>query len=133
MPRPVPPLVLVVAAALLESGDQRRAAFYLLVAAVPVAAFAALGAFADLVDAVERWRDSPRRLAHALLAGLGLLALVVAAAVRGQVADSPGSPLGLVTMACALAAFAAELAAGALPRAARRLPLPAARLFGTVP
>jgi hypothetical protein len=75
MARRVLPVGLVVAAAAADGAGVHGFAFYLLLAAVPVGAFAALGAFGDLLD------DVGSRL-HALLWAIVLVLTVAGAAVR---------------------------------------------------
>ena len=90
--------VVLLAGAMLAHG---RTAFYLLLAAVPAAAVAALSLFGELVDLPGRAR---LRLDVAL-AALGLLCVVVAAASRGQ---APEAALAGSAAIAALAVYGAQ-------------------------
>ena len=91
------PVVLLAGALILDG----RVAFYLLLAAVPAAAFAALSLFGELVELPGRWG---LRLDVAL-AALGLLCVVVAAASRGQ---APEAALAGSAAVAALAVYGAQ-------------------------
>jgi hypothetical protein len=93
--------VMLLAGALLVDG---RVAFYLLVAAVPAAAVAALLLFGELVELPGRWG---LRL-DVTLAALGLLCVVVAAASRGQ---APEAALAGTAAVAALAVYGAQTVA----------------------
>ena len=116
----VPPAVLVLATALADAYGLHRLGFYLLVAAVPAAAVAALGSFGDAVDSA-RHAVVPRLLA--VLDALVLVCVLIAAAARGQTAnESSVPPLGMSALVTCLALFAIQalVALTAWPSARRR-------------
>jgi hypothetical protein len=90
--------VLLLAGALLAEG---QAGFYLLVAAVPAAAVAALSLFGELVELPGRWGLR----VDVGLAALGLLCVVVAAASRGQ---APEAALAGTAAVAGLAVYGAQ-------------------------
>jgi hypothetical protein len=122
MSRRLPPVALVLAALLAQSRDRNELAFYLLVAAVPAAAVAALAAFGDLAE-----RTSGRGARARLAVGLDVLALaliVLAAAVRGQAPQTGDVPaLGASALVACLVVFAVQ-ALAALLAAPPALPAP---------
>jgi hypothetical protein len=78
------PVLLLAAAIVADARGLREAAFYLLLAAVPAAAVAALSLFGNVLDVPgEPWL----RL-EALLAALGLVCVVIAASSRGQAPEA---------------------------------------------
>lgn len=77
------PAGLLLATLVADAQGLHDAGFYVLVAAVPAAAVAALSAFGDVVER----GDVSARL-EVILGGLGLVLVLVAAATRGQGADS---------------------------------------------
>jgi hypothetical protein len=95
------PVVLLAGALLADGGGYERAAFYLLVAAVPAAAFAALSVFGELVELPGR----PRLRLDVGLAAVGLLCVVVAASSRGQ---APEAALAGSAAVAALAVYGAQ-------------------------
>src|SRR5688572_2412059 len=80
--RRVLPVGLVVAAAAAGVQGHGRLGFYLLVAAIPAAAAAALALFGELLDAPATPGGAVLRLELALALG-GLVLLLVATAIRG--------------------------------------------------
>jgi len=118
------PLAVVVSAVAADAGELHGVAFYLLVFAVAVAAVSALSLFGELVELPPR---SPRELQarlDVLLAGLGLVCVLVSAAARGHAGDAAGPPAPAVSAlfaALALFGFQAFLALYRQPqRAAQR-------------
>ena len=111
------PAFLVVATALADVFSLHATGFYLLVAAVPAAAVAALTALGDLLDGA-----APARFARArvVLSGLALVWVVVAAAVRSaSVDDASVPPAAASALAVCIAVFALQ-AVAALAHAADR-------------
>jgi hypothetical protein len=103
------PVGLALAAVVADRGGQHGLAFYLLVASVPAAAVGALVLFGRLVELPGGMRGEWQARFEALLAGLGLAFLLLAAAVRGQAPEAAAAP----TLA-ASALVAALVAHGAL-------------------
>lgn len=110
------PALLVLAAALADASGLHRLGFYLLIAAVPAAAVAALWSIGDVVETMRTvWADAVVRL-QALLSGLVLVLVLVAAAARSQTIDtSTVPPLSASALVACLALFALQ---GALALAA---------------
>jgi len=113
------PVVLVLAAALADGSGLPRLGFYLLIGAVPAAAVAALWSIGELVETVRTvWAEAFVRL-QALLSGLVLVFVLVAAAARSQTIDtSTVPPLSASALLACLGLFALQGAlalAGALP------------------
>ena len=101
------PLGLVVAAAFADAQGAHHVSFYVLVAAVPAAAIAALSSFGELVELPGRATGEVLARMRALLGGLGLLAAVVAAAARGQAVDTGAVPeLGISALVASVVLFA---------------------------
>ena len=98
------PVLLLVGAMLADAGGFEGPASYLLLAAVPAAAVAALSVVGELVELPRRrlWLD-------VVLASLGLLCVVVAAASRGQ---APEAALAGSAAVAALAVYGAQTLAG---------------------
>jgi hypothetical protein len=108
MPRRALPVALVLAAAVADGTPLRVAAPYLLVAAVPAAAVAALTVFGELVELPGGTSVAAAR-AQALLGALGLVAVVVAASARTNAVDGEGlPPLAASAVVACLAAFALQ-------------------------
>jgi hypothetical protein len=108
MPRSVLPVALVLAAAVADGSPLHPAAPYLLVAAVPAAAVAALTVFGELVQLSGGASVAAAR-AQALLGAVGLAAVVVAAAARTNAVGGEGlPPLAASAVAACLAAFALQ-------------------------
>ena len=103
------PLALVAGAALADARNLHELAFYLLVAAVPSAAIVALSDFGDLAELPGRAAGESGARVQAGLATLGLLGVVVAAAVRGQ-APEAGTvpPIGVSALVACVIVFAAH-------------------------
>src|SRR5262245_63859810 len=76
------PVALVVTAALADISSAPQLAFYMLVAAVPFAAAAALAAYGELVDAAERDVERTNERLQAICAGTALTLLVIGTAAR---------------------------------------------------
>lgn len=110
MTRRVLPVGLVVAAAAAGVQGHPRLAFYVLVAAVPAAAAAALALYGELLDAGDRGPVGVLGVELALAVG-GLLLLLAAATTRESVAG--GDPIPAVSSS-ALGACVAVLVAQAL-------------------
>jgi len=98
------PVLLLAGAMLADARGFHELSFYLLVAAVPAAAVGALSLFGELVDQPGEGGRVRRLRLDVLLAGLGLLCVVVAAAARGQAPDS--STLPALAGSAAVAALA---------------------------
>jgi hypothetical protein len=94
------PVLLLAAAMLADASGFDALTFYLLVAAVPAAAVAALSLFGELVELPGR-----RLRLDVGLAALGLLCVVVAAASRGQ---APEAALAGSAAVAALAVYGAQ-------------------------
>lgn len=95
------PAGLVVAAAFADASGSPRLAFYALLALVPVAAAAALGAYGDLVEEPLSPEEAAPRVLQA-----GCWGLLVALAVVGAAARAPSLPQGLVPKLAATALIA---------------------------
>lgn len=109
MGRHLAPVALVVLAGLADVAGRSDLAFYALLAAVPIIAGAALGAYGDLVVARERPAPAPASL-QALLWGLGLVLVTASAAVRAPAFDSVAPSFGVATLTACLAVAAIQLA-----------------------
>lgn len=83
---------LVLAAVAADAHALHRLGFYLLVAAVPGAAIAALAAFGELVELPGHAPGQALARLQALLGGLALALVVVAAAARGHATDGGTVP-----------------------------------------
>ena len=103
------PVLLVVAAGLADSFQLHEAAFYLLVAAVPAAAISALAVFGELVELPGGGPGETRARVESLLAGLALVWVVVAAAVRGNATGDAVPALGVSALVACLVVFAAQV------------------------
>jgi hypothetical protein len=111
------PVALVVSAAAADARELHEVAFYLLVAAVPAAAVSALSLFGEALDLPG---DGAVRL-QAALAALGLVLVLVAAAIRGQNPVTEVPPVAVSALMAALGVFAVQaVAALASPFAASR-------------
>jgi hypothetical protein len=111
MIRQLGPAALVVSAALADAGGRSDLAFYVLLAAVPIIAAVALGAYGDLV-AAER-PVPPTVSLQALLWGLGLVLVTASAAVRAPAFDSVAPALGGSTLTACLALVGIQAAVAA--------------------
>jgi hypothetical protein len=114
------PVVLVVAATWADSRDLHELAFYLLIAAVPAAAVSALSLFGDLVDLPARAPGEARTRLETTLASLGLLLLLVAAALRGQGTETEVPPLAVSTLVACLFVFGAQAVTAFAPKLERQ-------------
>jgi hypothetical protein len=109
MGRRVLPIVLVLAAAVADASGLRTVATYLLVAAVPAAAAAALTVFGELVQRPGRSRGVGLARTEAALSALALVAVVVAGAARGAAVEGAGvPPLAVSALVACIAAFALQ-------------------------
>ena len=128
MGRRLLPVALVAAAAWADSRELHELGFYLLVAAVPAAAVCALSLFGDLVDLPARAPGEARTRLETTLASLGLLLLLVAAALRGHGAevDVP-PPAASMLFVCLVVLAAQALTALAPVRERQPQPSPHAR------
>ncbi|HEV2712716.1 MAG TPA: hypothetical protein VGU26_06450 [Gaiellaceae bacterium] len=101
MGRQLGPAALVVAAGLADAAGRSDLAFYALLAAVPIIAMAALGAYGDVVTV-----DGPAPASvslQALLWGVGLVLVTASAAVRAPAFDSVAPTAGGTTLTLCLA------------------------------
>jgi hypothetical protein len=106
--RHLAPVALVVFAGLADSAGRSDLAFYALLAAVPIVAAAALGAYGDLVT---RERPAPASVSlQALLWGLGLVLVTASAGVRAPAFDSVAPAFGVATLTACLAVAGIQLA-----------------------
>jgi hypothetical protein len=106
--RHLAPVALVVCAGLADSAGRSDLAFYALLAAVPIVAAAALGAYGDLV-AHEVPVPASVSL-QALLWGVGLVLVTASAGVRAPAFDSVAPAFGGATLTACLAVAAIQLA-----------------------
>jgi hypothetical protein len=103
------PFVLVLAAAVADASGAGLVATYLLVAAVPAAAAAALTVFGELVERPGRSRGVALARTECVLSVLALVAVVVAAAARGAAVDGAGvPPLAVSALVACIVAFALQ-------------------------
>jgi hypothetical protein len=110
---------LVLGAALLDAAGQHAAAYWALVAAVPVVALAALYGLGDVLDGSAA---TPHDRGIALLSGIALPFVLLAAAVRAPVlTDGPPPVVGVTAVVGALAIFAAQALVAASAAAPRDL------------
>ena len=110
-------VLLVVGAALADAAGRHSLAYWALVAAVPVVAVAALSALGDVLDGTAA---TSRDRAIAVLGGLALPFVLLAAAARAPLLDGAAPPaIGLTAVVAVLAIFAAQAlltASTAVPR-----------------
>jgi hypothetical protein len=100
------PAALALAAALADSYGRHEVAYWLVVAAVPAAACAALSGFGALVEAVPRSDEEARARAFTAFGALALALMVLAAAVRSPAhLDHTVPALGSSALAAALALY----------------------------
>jgi hypothetical protein len=105
----LPPIVLVVLAGIGDAAGLHRLSFFLLVAAVPAAAVAAL---VVLDSSFARDAAGPRSLAYAWLNALTLVFLLVATAARAPARDEVPRVAVSAFVACLLVLAAEALVAG---------------------
>jgi hypothetical protein len=121
-------IALAVAAALADAAGRHEVAYWALVAAVPVLAVAALAALGDVLDGTAA---APHDRLVALLNGVVLGLVLLAAAVRAPVlSDGPPPPVAATALVVALALFAVQAlvsASAAAPRERVRAALRANR------
>ena len=127
MSRRVPPVALILGAAAADTAGMHGAAFYLLLAAVPLAAVAALRSLGELLE-----RPGEVATLQAALWGLCLALVVLSGAARGPALHTGDLPtLAASTLTAALAVLAVKASlwtwAVARPRLARSLALRATR------
>jgi hypothetical protein len=100
------PLALVLSAVAADARGLYGAAFYLLVMTVAVAAVSALSLFGELVELPPRSPGELFARLETLVAGLGLVCVLVSAAVRGHAGDAVGPPAPAVSaLVAALALY----------------------------
>jgi hypothetical protein len=108
---------LVLAAALADAAGQHGPAYWLLVAAVPVVAIAALSGLGDVLDGTAA---APHDRGIAVLSAVALPFVLLAAAVRAPLlAEGPPPAVGVTAVVVALALFATQAlvaASAAAPR-----------------
>jgi hypothetical protein len=109
------PVALVVAATWADSRGLHELAFYLLIAAVPAAAVSALSLFGELVELPGGAHGEARTRLETTLASLGLLLLLVAAALRGQGTETEVPPLAVSTLVACLLVFGAQSLTALVP------------------
>ena len=108
---------LVLGAVVAAGAGARGAAFYLLLAAIPAVAIAALSHFGELV---EGRADAEAGAIYVGLSTLALVLLVLGAAVRSHtLADQAVPALGLSTLVGALVLLAVQLGVWGLLRLSR--------------
>jgi len=116
------PLGLALLAAALDASGSHGLAFHALLVAVPAAAVGALGAFGELLDLrADNRAETPLYLLP-LLAAMGLVLLVVTAAVRAPaIADAatPAIATNLLSLGLGLLCLEALLSVVFEPRPAR--------------
>ena len=99
-------VTLVVGAALADAAGHHSLAYYALVVAVPVVAVAALSALGDVLDGTAA---TPHDRTLALLTGIVLAFVLLAAAVRAPVvSDGPPPAIAVTAVVAALALFAVQ-------------------------
>jgi hypothetical protein len=117
------PIVLALLAAGLDTGGYHLAAFYLVLAAVPTTAVAALGSLGELLDARADYRAGPGLYLQPVLIALAVLLLVSGAAMRAPAVGDAALPAlagnALTACLCVLS-LEALVAVFAEPRPARR-------------
>jgi hypothetical protein len=100
------PAALALVAAFADARGRHELAYWLVVAAVPAAACAALSVFGALVEAVPRSDEEARARAFTALGGLALALIVLAAAVRSPAhLDRTVPALGSSALVAALALY----------------------------
>jgi hypothetical protein len=98
---------LLLAAVVADSGGARSLAFYLVLAAIPAVAVAALAFFGDLVEGSA---DDEAGALYVGLTGLALILLVIGAAVRANALRDAALPaLGVSAVVGALALIGLQL------------------------
>jgi hypothetical protein len=103
------PFVLVLAAAVVDVVGLRSAATYLLVAAVPAAAAAALTVFGELVQRPGRSPGIALARTEAVLSAFALVSVVVAGAARAAAVDGAAvPPLAVSALVACLTSFALQ-------------------------
>ena len=107
MPRTALPASLLLAAVIADSGGARSLAFYLVLAAIPAVAVAALSFFGDLVEGSA---DDEAGALYVGLTGIALVLLVIGAAVRANALRDAALPaLGTSAVVGALALIGLQL------------------------
>jgi hypothetical protein len=99
---------LVLGAVVSDAADAQTLALYLVLAAIPAVAVAALSLFGDLVEGSA---DAEAGAVYVGLSTLALILLVIGAAVRANTLDGAAIPaLGVSTLVGALALLGLQLA-----------------------
>jgi hypothetical protein len=107
VPRTALSASLLLAAVVADSGGARSLAFYLVLAAIPAVAVAALAFFGDLVEGSA---DGEAGALYVGLTGLALVLLVIGAAVRANALQDTALPaLGTSAVVGALALIGLQL------------------------
>jgi hypothetical protein len=107
VPRTALSASLLLAAVVADSGGARSLAFYLVLAAIPAVAVAALSFFGDLVEGSA---DDEAGALYVGLMGLALILLVIGAAVRANALRDAAPPaLGISAVVGALALIGLQL------------------------
>ena len=107
MPRTVLPAALLLAAVMADGAGARSLAFYLVLAAIPAVAIAALSFFGDLVEGSA---DGEAGALYVGLTGISLVLLVIGAAVRANAVNDAALPaLGISAVVGALALIVLQL------------------------
>jgi hypothetical protein len=105
------PAALTLLAAAADGRGRHEAAYWLVVAAVPAAAVAALDLFGSLVEVTPRSSEEAERRALATFGALALALIVLAAATRSPARLDAGVPaLGTSALAAAIALYGFQAA-----------------------
>jgi hypothetical protein len=112
------PAALALLAAIADGRGRHETAYWLVVAAVPAAACAALNLFGSLVEVAPRSVEEAERRALATFGTLALGLIVLAAAVRSPARLDAGVPaLGTSALAAAMCMYALQAVVAAGTRA----------------
>ncbi|HYZ19550.1 MAG TPA: hypothetical protein VE615_08390 [Gaiellaceae bacterium] len=117
------PIGMALLAACLDAAGFHLAAFYIVLAAVPTTAIAALGSLGELLDSRAEDRAGPGLYLQPVLSALAVLLLVSGAAIRAPaVGDSslPALAGNALTACLSVLVLEALVAVFAEPRPARR-------------
>ena len=118
------PFAFVLSAVAADAAELHGVAFYVLVSAVAVGAVSALSIFGELVELPARSSGELFARLEVLLAGLGLVCVLVSAAARGHAGDAVGPPPSAVSAVFAALALFGLQAFAALYRPPERAPQP---------
>ena len=106
------PVALVIAALVADARGLHELAFYLLVAGVVAGAVCALSVFGDLVELPGSARGVLQLRLELVLAGVGLVCVLVAAAVRSRAADVASAPdTAVLALVAAVGVYALQAVA----------------------